>query len=358
MRLTRPRKRERAADDGPHGAVFERGLQRGVGRRQFRCRHAEQERAEDGRLADHRVARINLDRSAAADDDDASAAGHEPQIDRQVPVREHLDDDIDAAAAGELHHLLFEIRIVVVERMAGALLAYERPPGLRAGGPDHGEPGGVRQLHSGGARASARAMHQEGLSRDGPRDLKERAEGRDVRNANRRSLLETRRRRQPVRLGFGARDRFRVGSRPRAADVHAVARDEPCDVTSGGNDRPGPVDPRCVGQIRFHRMCAAADVRVDRVHAGRVDAHDHLPGAGPRLRNLFENHVLRSAEAMYPDCPHSRQATSERHHAAGAVAQEEHRQLIPSSRALPATVCMIDLLVRGHDRVASQKPRQ
>ena len=78
---------------------------------------------EDRRVAPHRLARVDLDASAVADDDDAAVFGEQAEIAIEVDVRGHLEDEVDAAAAGRAHDLVGVVRRAVIDDDVGAVLA-------------------------------------------------------------------------------------------------------------------------------------------------------------------------------------------------------------------------------------------
>src|SRR5919197_5071603 len=112
-----------------------------------------------------------------------------------------------------------------------------------------------------------------------------------------------------MQLGRTARRFFRVraGARGRVSrprDVHVIADGEPLHVGADAFDFAGAVKSRRVRQRRFARIRAGMHVRVDRVDAGRTDAHDDISGAGPWIRNVFELQYFRSPELMNSDRAH------------------------------------------------------
>src|SRR5436853_269934 len=85
-----------------------------------------QSHAENGSGTAHGVARVDFDAAAAADDDDAAELRKKAQVLGEVHVGEHFEDEIDAAAAGQVHELLREVGGVMIERVVRALL-YDEP---------------------------------------------------------------------------------------------------------------------------------------------------------------------------------------------------------------------------------------
>ena len=76
-----------------------------------------------------------------------------------------VDDEVDAATAGELEHRLGDVGIAVVIDRVGApelecLGDLVRP----AGRADHGGASGDGELHEGGRHARAGGVHEHGLA--------------------------------------------------------------------------------------------------------------------------------------------------------------------------------------------------
>ena len=109
----------------------------------------------------HQQARREVERAAAADDDDPAARREQLGVVGQVDVGQHLDDDVRAAPArGRLDRVAI-VRLRVIDGVMRAQLGDEREPPGAAGGGDHGEAGGARQLDGGGADRAAAAVHED-----------------------------------------------------------------------------------------------------------------------------------------------------------------------------------------------------
>ena len=146
--------------------------------------------ADHAALAVHEVARVHLDRSAAADDDDPPVHREGGHVVAQVDVREQLDDEIEAEAAGDLVGGLQVARRAVVERLDRAVVGDELAAGVAAGRPRDPQAGGDGELDGGEADCAARAVHEHAFAGDRPGALEQRAIGGRVRRAECRSLGE------------------------------------------------------------------------------------------------------------------------------------------------------------------------
>ena len=102
----RLRERKLAADDRIQRAAREAADDRGVDLDEIAVGHVEQRHAENGRVAAHRVARVDFDAPAVADDDDAAEPGEHAEIAIEVDVREHFEDHVRPATVRRVHDLV------------------------------------------------------------------------------------------------------------------------------------------------------------------------------------------------------------------------------------------------------------
>src|SRR4051794_30406818 len=86
----------------------------------------EEHHAAHVRLAAHDVARVDFDRAAAADHHDTAMPGEHLEIFGEVHVRQHLEDQVYAFAAGALHDRGGVVRCFVVEDGLCTLLGEQR----------------------------------------------------------------------------------------------------------------------------------------------------------------------------------------------------------------------------------------
>jgi hypothetical protein len=100
----------------------------------------------------------------------------------------HLEDDVDAVAAGDAGDAFGRVLGVMIDDVLHSLRAHERRTGFRSGAADHPQIGGARELNRRQADAAARAVDQQPLAGPGARQLEERTVGAEVGDADRRSL--------------------------------------------------------------------------------------------------------------------------------------------------------------------------
>ena len=131
-----------------------------MNRAQFVRRGVHEGHAADVGVAAHRVARIDFNRPAAADDDHAAVLRQHAQILSQIDVRGHLQDQIDALVGGQLHQLLEIIRASVIKHVMSALLEDELAALIGAGGADDDHAQGAGELHRRRPHAAAGAVNQ------------------------------------------------------------------------------------------------------------------------------------------------------------------------------------------------------
>src|SRR5437016_8249111 len=129
--------RDLLGDDRTQRAVAEGLGERGVDARELGRRGVEEGHADDRGVLVHGAAGIDRDRAAVADDDDAAVQGDDVQVLGEVHVRQHLQHDVDALAAGQPQQLVEIIRRGVIERVVGALLEHQAPALGRPRGAEH-----------------------------------------------------------------------------------------------------------------------------------------------------------------------------------------------------------------------------
>ena len=127
---------------------------------------------------------IQLERAAIADDGDAAALGDQVEISHEIDVREHLDDQVDAAPAGLRQDVLLVAGRRMVEHLVRALLARELSAPLGSRRAEDAQSGGARYLRGGDADGAACAVNQHRLARDRAPFVEERAPCGDIRNAD------------------------------------------------------------------------------------------------------------------------------------------------------------------------------
>src|SRR5687768_2556503 len=91
-----------------------------------------------------------------------------------------------------------------------------------------------------------------------------------------------------------------------AADVHAIALSDSIDLGAYEFDHARGVRSWRVREVRTQRVVAASDVGVDRIHAGRLHADDHLARSGRGIRDVFHDHHRRISECAHYDRLHAR----------------------------------------------------
>src|SRR5581483_7428608 len=264
--------------------------------------------AVDHRVLRHRASRVELERPAVADDDDATVAGQHIEILLEVRVGQILDDDVGPAPVREPADLVEVSGRRVIEDMMGALLADELASALGARRPDDGEPDRVRQLHGRHADATAGAVHEDSLPGHRAGLVEESAVGGRVRDVDGRALREGDRGRQRLGLSHLAHRELAV----RAGEARAGGAGQVDAVTdlqlgapgTDGFDDPGAVAARYIRKRRQQGVGAGTDVGLDGVDARRVDANESLALARLGIGNLFELQHLRPTELVHLDRLH------------------------------------------------------
>src|SRR5215472_16953014 len=89
--------RHHLADHRPECTVFQAGPERSVNSRALGLRSIEKRESEDGGVAHHGHAWINLHRAPAANDHHPPALGQHAQVFPQIYVGQHFQDDVHTA---------------------------------------------------------------------------------------------------------------------------------------------------------------------------------------------------------------------------------------------------------------------
>ena len=147
-------------------------------------------------------------------------------------------------------------------------------------------------------------MDQHRLARDRAGDLKQRVVRRRIRNVHCGALSKRDRLGQREDVVEIAEDFLRVCA---PGDVGGLLHPDPLagfearDLRSSRFDHSRGIHAGRVRQRRLERVRAAADVSLDRVHAGGANAHNDLARAGLGIRNILELQNVRLAELMNAD---------------------------------------------------------
>ncbi len=296
--------RQRPGDDRPQRAGGKGRADASMSFAMLGRGHVPDRQAGDGRILAHQPAGQNLDRPAAADDDDAAAERNQLEIVRQVDVGEHLENHVGPALVGQPQNLVAVARGSVVQHVMCAFGGDQGPPAIAARRPDDGQAGGHRELDGREPDASTGAVDQHRLSRPRLRPLHEPPPCRDRRHTDRGPLLEGHMVRKAMHgvgrahqlLGVAAR-----GVRPERGDIHAIAGPHATHCLTDLLDDAGCVGARCVRQLRLARVRAGADIRVNRIHSGRRDTNAHVGRPRLRRRNVLDAEDLRPTERAHAD---------------------------------------------------------
>src|SRR5438445_3109106 len=218
------RQRHLAADDGAERAVLETDQERRVDRGHLLLAGVPERHPEDRGVAAHRVARIDRDRAAAADDDDPAAGSEYLEIIPEIQVRKHLEDHVHPAPSRDGRDLPEISRGAMVEDVVGALPRREVAPLRRTTGPDHEHPAGAAQLDGREADAAARPVDQEALAGHRAGLVEQGPIRGSVRDRHRRALRERQGPREGVDLVLGAQGELGIGPAQRPGRVDRLAR--------------------------------------------------------------------------------------------------------------------------------------
>src|SRR5258708_22157392 len=110
----------------------------------------------NGSAPHHQVARGDGGVAAAADHDDTALQSKELEIAAQIYVGEHLENDVDPAAAAGFQDFFVVAGFAVIEGLIRSLALHESEAFVRAGGAENREAHGGGELQRGGADSPAR----------------------------------------------------------------------------------------------------------------------------------------------------------------------------------------------------------
>ena len=149
-------------------------------------------------------------------------------------------------------------------------------------------------------------MHEYGLARLHLRAQHQRPVRRGRRDPQRCALSERRPVRQRVHAARAAGDAFGIGAglAQEGRDVDAVADRDACDALAERLDDARAVTARRVRQLRQPRVLPRADVGLHGIHAGRVQANDHLARPWDWVVDVGHLQHLGPAELLDSDRSH------------------------------------------------------
>ena len=116
--------------------------------------------------------------------------GQQRKVFAEVHVRQHFEDDVHAASAGETHDYVEVARRAMVDDVVRAVLDRKFSACVSARRTDNGQPGRAGDLRRGQAHPAAGAVDEHDFSSQRAGAVKQRAMRRRVRDADRRALGE------------------------------------------------------------------------------------------------------------------------------------------------------------------------
>ena len=251
--------------------------------------HVEEEHSEDSGVAAHDFARGDLDVAPAADDDYAAKLIERGDVVGEVDVGEHFENHVGGDAV--------EVAgLAAVEDLVCALFADELEAAFGAGSANDAESGSAGELDGSNADAAAGAVDEDGFAPNGAGFLEEGPVGGGVGNIDSGALSEGKGAGKGMDLGWFAEGEFGIGAGKAPAEVNALA---------GGFDDAGSIHAGGVGEVWRRGVLAGADVGVNGVDAGSVDADEELPGCGMKVGDGFELHDVGRAELVDADGFHN-----------------------------------------------------
>ncbi len=144
-------------------------LERGGDRRLERDWARAEHRSGQRQSAAHHQPEIDLGHRPALqrDRDVAAVVGEAGEVARDIVAADHVEDDIDAAPAGDAGDLVDEVARLVVDRVVGAEAARSGAFLRRPRGDDYGQPERLGEQDRGGADAAGAAVDEDGLAGGG-----------------------------------------------------------------------------------------------------------------------------------------------------------------------------------------------
>lgn len=141
---------------------------------------------------------------------------------------------------------------------------------------DHFQSRPLGELQRGQPDAPRRAVDEDGLAASGRGAVKQGVVCRGIGDAQTGALFERHLGWQRMNLGGQAQAEFCKSACDASGKVDPLATPISSDLGSHRLHQSGAVHARGVGEGREAEIVAGADISVDRVDSGRVDAHQHL----------------------------------------------------------------------------------
>ena len=257
-------------------------------------------------IAEHQLARVHLDASAAADHHDPASARKQREVAREVHICQHLYDHIHALPIRRRADRILVAWGAVVENHIGTEPREHLPPGRTPARRQHAQARRLCKLHRRHAHAAGRAMHQHRLARLRRAPLNERPPGGGAGDAQCCALFKSHMFRQCEHASRIAHRHLRVSPAQAPGHPHALARLEPrLHVRAHFFHHARAIRTRRPRQRRQFRIRAGSNIRLHRIHARRRQPHDDLPR--PRLRHghIADFEDFRAAKGPHADRFHS-----------------------------------------------------
>ena len=239
------------------------------------------------------------------EDQDAPAPSEAAQRLFKCRAVDRVVNDVDAAAAGQLHDLVAEAGLIV-DRVIRALFEADRAFLLGAGASDDIGTVELGDLDSGKADAAGGAMDQDPLACLEPAALQQRMKGRVIDVAENCRVLQAHRGGDQVAI-LGLRiTQLRETAEPMSAH-HSIAGFEAGHAGPDGDNLTPAFAARDEGRLWPELVFAGQHEHVDILDPARLDSNLQLSLPGRRrVGHLTQCQYLRPAERLADDSPHRR----------------------------------------------------
>src|SRR4051812_10959856 len=107
-----------------------------------------------------------------------------------------------------------------------------------------------------------------------------------------------------MNLRFEAKSLLGVGPAQAARDINAVTDLHSFYFGANAGDDTSGICSRSIRKLRLDGVRPAAHIRFKRIYTSCVNLDDNLPGAGPRLGNIFQFQLFRAAKLVNTNCFH------------------------------------------------------
>src|ERR1041384_1017649 len=250
-------------------------------------------------IATHRVPRVYLHWPTATNHHNSAKLRQYSKVLSKIHIRQHLQDNVDAASAGQRLNLIEIVVGVMIENVVRSLVSDACAPLLCPTGSYNNHSTCASYLNRRDTNSTRRAVNENDLSGARQRAVKERTICSRIRDTDSSALLKGNLCRQTVHLRFSAYSLLSVCTAHGSRYIHEVADGNERDSVTDRLDYARCIHPGCIWEAGLRPIHPRSYVSVHRVDADRMNSHHHLSLARNQVRYFLKFHHLGSAELVY-----------------------------------------------------------